>query len=199
MQLLQRPKALNAQLPLHRCSSPPQVTPELVGRQSLPLDWGYECDEERYNSGQIQREPRQPENYAQKRNYRNLPGTASDDYREAPRGFMNRGNASRPCPQSSQTPIQTLTNSAALGRQRTEDKLPLFPGKPELQVVQKPHVLEVQIQLRPGVVVHVAGEAANGFAEGVGNGLAKALEGELVNGLLGGVGQAMLQGKLFNL
>lgn len=194
LNLLQRPspKAQNNAVSLDRCSSPTGVTHKLVAEQSLPLDWGYDCREEAHNNRQSHPESRQLENYTQNRsNYRNLPGSASGVYKESPRTFLRYGN-----PSSSQTPNQTQPNSS---RPRIEHNQQLLLGKPQNQVGQRPQLVEVQVQMRPGVVVKVAGEAANGFAHGVGSGIAEALGDELVNGFFSGAGPARLEGQPLNL
>lgn len=188
------PKALNIAVPLECGSSPTGATThKLVAEQSLPLDWGYDGHEEGHNNRQPQPESRQLENPTQNRsNHRNLPGSASGVYKESARTFLRYGNSS-----SSQTTKQTHPN-ASTGRPRIEYDQQLLVGKPQKQDGLRPQLVQVQVQLRPGVVVKVTGEATNGFAQSVGSGIAEALGDELVNGFLSGAGPARLEGQPLN-
>ncbi|KAG0585503.1 hypothetical protein KC19_2G017000 [Ceratodon purpureus] len=71
------PNVHNTHVPT-RCSSTPRVVHKIVGRQSLSLDWGYDChgdDAKNYRRTQSD-PPRHHEDYL------NVPGTASDNHQE---------------------------------------------------------------------------------------------------------------------
>ena len=141
-----------------RCSPPPPpVTHKIDGRQSIPVNWGYDCHEE--DAPEVKSYRRtlsDPSRHYE--NDLNLPGTA---FKEPQPSFIRYGNPAKLLPHGPQTPNHACPCPI------TEYKQPI-PKKPQPRVIIQPPV-----QQRPSVLVQLGGKLVNGLVKGVGVELAK--------------------------